>query len=380
MRALLAAGLVVLLAGCSTLESINPFAKPKGPQPAPLPQLSSPRPVRLLWSASVGRADRYVFSPAVVAGALFAAGHDGSVARFDLASGREAWRARAEKRLSAGVGADETTVAVATDEGEVIALDAASGKVRWRARVSSEVLAAPAVGEGLVIVRSIDSRVFAFDETDGKRRWVYQRAAASLMMRAPAGINLQADTAFVGFSGGRLVALALDNGGVRWEASVANPKGATELERMTDVLGTPAVQARQVCAAAYQGRIACFDGVSGRGLWAHDFSTVSGVSTDASYAFSTDDRGVVQAFDLSSGRPVWKQAKLTYRQVTLPEPFGNTVAVGDFEGYVHFLDRDSGAFVARYATGRGAVRADPLSTPEALIVQTANGGLFALGL
>jgi outer membrane protein assembly factor BamB len=56
--------------------------------------------------------------------------------------------------------------------------------------------------------------------------------------------------------------------------------------------------------------------------------------------------------------------------------------VGDFEGYVHFLARDSGAFVARFATGRGAVRAAPaflrLPAGEAVLIQTQNGGLFAL--
>ncbi len=380
VRALLAACCLALLGGCSALDAINPFASPKGPQPAPLPQLSAPREVRVLWSASVGDSDKYVFSPAVAGDAVYAAARDGTVTRFDLASGRQAWRSSAETRLSAGVGADETTVAVASAAGEVVAFDANSGAVRWRARVSSEVLAAPAVGEGLVLVRSIDSRIFAFGESDGKRRWVYQRAAASLMIRTPAGINLQADTAFAGFSGGRLVALALSNGGVRWESPVANPKGATELERMTDVVGEPAVQRREVCAAAYQGRVACFDGTSGRQLWGRDFSTVTGVATDAGNAYSSDDRGAVQAFNLDDGRPAWKQDRLANRQLTQPEPFGNVVAVGDLEGYVHFMARDSGAFVARFATGRGAVRAAPLAVGSTLLVQTRGGGLYALGL
>ena len=40
------------------------------------------------------------------------------------APARERWRARAERQLSGGVGADARTVVVATEEGEVIALDA----------------------------------------------------------------------------------------------------------------------------------------------------------------------------------------------------------------------------------------------------------------
>jgi outer membrane protein assembly factor BamB len=382
MRAALLAVSLVLLGGCSYIDKINPFAKPSGPQPAALVPIPGERPVRVLWSASVGPADRFTFSPAVTRDAVYAAARDGTVVRLDAASGRQVWRASADTKLSAGAGAGEGTVAVATEEGEVVALDAKTGAVRWRARVSSEVLAPPAVGGGLVLVRSVDSRVFAFAEEDGRRRWVYQRAAASLMVRSPAGMTVDADTAYAGFSGGRLAALALSNGGSRWEASVANPKGATELERVTDVVGFPALQGREVCAGAYQGRVACFETSNGRQLWAQELSTTTGVAMDAAYAFAADERGTVHAIERSSGKTVWKQERLTLRQLSQPEPLGDAVAVGDFQGYVHFLARDSGAFVARYATGGSAVRAAPVRLPggQAVVVQTLGGGLYALGL
>jgi outer membrane protein assembly factor BamB len=364
---------LVLVAACAS--------KSAGPKPAELTAVENPQPVRVLWSASVGDAEPYIFSPALVGDAIYAAARDGTVRRLNAASGRELWSAPSQKGLSAGAGAGARTVAVATEEGEVIALEAETGKVRWRARVSSEVIAAPTVGAGLVLVRSIDSRIFAFDEDDGKRRWVYQRAAASLMVRSPSGISLEGDTAFAGFSGGKLAALALSNGGLRWEATVALPKGATELERVTDIVGDPAVQGREVCVAAYQGRVACYETASGRQSWARDMSSLTGVSLDARYAYVSDDRGAVHALDRSNGRSVWKQDKLSLRQLSLPVAAGNAVAVGDFEGYVHFLSRDTGAFIARYAADRGAIRAAPVAfPPSTLLVETQKGGLFALSL
>jgi len=229
-------------------------------------------------------------------------------------------------------------------------------------------------------VRSVDNRIFAFDEEDGKRRWVYQRAPASLVVRSPTGVTVVGDTAFAGFSGGKLAAIALSNGGMRWESTVAVPKGATELERVTDVVGEPVVQGREVCAAAYQGRVACFDMANGRQVWARELSSLTGVKVDARYAFVSDDRGSVHELDRSNGRPVWKQDKLAYRQLSVPAPVGNVVAVGDLEGYVHFLSRDTGAFVARYSSGGGAVRAAPLALASSLLVQTQDGTLVALAL
>jgi outer membrane protein assembly factor BamB len=374
-RRALAALPLAWLAACGSW-----FGSSSGPKPAELPQLANPREVQLLWSASVGGAERYVFSPALAGDAVFAASREGTVARLEAATGKEQWRTRTDVRLSAGVGASSETVAVATEDGEVVALDAQSGKLKWRARVSSEVLAAPAVAGELVIVRSLDSRIFAFGENDGKRQWVYQRAPASLMVRSPSGITVDRDTAYAGFSGGKLVAIALSNGGVRWEATVSLPKGATELERVTDVVGSPALLGREVCVAAYQGRVACYDASSGRQLWARDISSLTGVSLEARYAYLSDERGAVHALDRTNGRPVWKQDRLTLRQLSLPVAAGSAAVVGDFQGYVHFLARDSGAFLARFAAGGAAIRAAPIALPDGVLVQTQDGRLFALAL
>jgi outer membrane protein assembly factor BamB len=363
--------LLAALAACST---------PTGPKPAELPALQESAHVRALWTARTGNADRFVFEPVLAEGAVFTAARDGTVTRLDAASGRTAWRKSAGTPLSGGVGSDGRVVAVANEHGDVIALDAASGERRWSARVSSEVIAAPAVAADLVLVRSLDNRVFAFDAKDGKRRWLYQRAPSSLIIRAPAGIATDGETAFVGFAGGKLTAISLANGGVRWEATVALPKGGTELERVSDVVGDPVVQGREVCAATYQGRVGCYEAATGRQVWARDISSLTGVSLDARYAFVADESGTLQAFDRTNGRSVWKQDKLANRQLSLPQPMGEVIAVGDLEGYVHFVARDTGAFVARYATRGGPVRAAPLPLPGGVLVQTQDGALHALAL
>jgi outer membrane protein assembly factor BamB len=374
VAAIVAAALV--LAGCSALDWLKGTSP--GPKPAPLPALTATKEVRVLWTANVGSADRFIFAPALSGGSVYAASRSGVVARLDAASGAERWRVSVDTQLSSGVGAGARTVAVATEEGEVIALDANTGAVRWRARASSEVLAPPAIGGGIVIVRSVDNRIFGFGEDDGKRRWVYQRAPSTLFVRSPTGLTVLEDLVFAGFSGGKLAAIALANGNVRWEATVALPKGATELERVSDVVGEPVVQGREVCAAAYQGRVGCYEAASGRQIWVREVSSLTGVSLDPRFAFLSDDRGGVHALDRTTGRSVWKQDRLSHRQLSLPRAVGDAVAVGDLEGHVHFMARDSGAFVARYSTSGGPVRAAPQPIAGGILVQTQNGGLFAL--
>lgn len=358
--------------------ALGACASDSGPKPAELQPIANPRPVRVLWISRAGLAEGgYVFAPAAVGGALFAAARDGTVVRLDARSGEERWRVTTERPLSAGVGADSRLVVVATEKGEVYALDAASGALRWRVRVSSEVLAAPALGGGLVLVRSADNRIYAFSAADGKREWIYQRSPASLVVRSPAGMTLQGDTAYVGFAGGKLVALALANGSVRWETTVAVPRGATELERVTDIVGSPAVMGREVCAVAFQGRVACYDVQTGNQAWGRDISSLTGVSLDAGYAYVTDERGAVHALDRSSGRSIWRQDRLANRRVSLPLPVGNEIVVTDFEGIVHFLARDTGAFAARAETDGYSVLTAPVALDTGFVVQTQYGGLFA---
>ena len=368
MRNGLIAG-VVLLAGC--------FGS-SGPKMAELPELPTNIQVRTLWKASVGEAGDAVFFPALAVGSVYAAAQDGTVARFDSASGRELWRTNAGHSLSGGVGSDGALVAVGTIDGEVIALDAGSGQTRWSARVSSEVLAAPVVTGDLVIVRSADSRLFALDAKDGKRRWLYQRSSPALSVRSPAGIVVDRGYLFAGFSGGKLVSLALANGGVRWEATVALPHGTTELERVTDVVGLPVIAEREVCAVAYQGRIGCFDAANGNPLWSREMSSSAGLALDARYAFVSDEKGAVQALDRAGGSSVWKQDRLFLRRLTAPLPLGQQIAVGDVEGSVHFLSRDTGAFIGRVSTDGSPIRAPLVRLENGFLVQTREGDLYAL--
>ena len=378
VRLPLAAIAALLMAGaCSTVEQLNPFSSstPKI-KPTELATIQPTAELKSLWQVAVGSAGEFSFSPAVVGDSVYAAARDGSVARFD--GGRQAWRTAAGQTLSGGVGSDGKLVVVGTPKGEVLAFDAATGRDLWKARVSSEVLAAPAVEDGLVVVRSGDSRIFGFDAVDGKRRWVYQRGTPALSLRSNVGVVMAGRVTLAGFPGGKLLAIANNNGAAVWEVTVALPKGSTELERVADVTSLPVPSGNTVCAAAFQGRVACFDAASGNTLWSRDMSSSAGLDVDSRHVYVTDDKGAVHALDRSSGASIWKQDKLAQRGLTRPLALGSHVAVADFQGVVHLLRREDGAFAARTTTDGSAVRAEPVRFGRGLMVQTVNGGLYAL--
>jgi outer membrane protein assembly factor BamB len=370
---------LAVLGGCSTLQSLNPFASKPAPRnpPAALVDVKPAMNVRSAWTFNVGKAGNALFNPALAGDSVFVAAADGTIARLDAGNGNPLWRINAGVPLTAGVGADAGTVAVGA-AGGVLLVYSADGKQRWKAQASSEILGAPAVSQGMVIVRSIDNRIVAFDADSGVRRWQLQRTAPALALRSAPGIAVDAQSAYVGMPGGRMVALALTNGGPRWEVAVGDPRGATELERIADVSGLPVLVGRVVCAVAYQGRIGCVDASSGTTRWAKEFSSEVGLGADDRNVYGADERGNVNAFTYDAGVSVWRNNTLANRRLTAPVAVGRALAVGDYQGYMHFLSREDGAILARTASDGSQVIGTPVVTGNTVIFQTQAGTVAAL--
>lgn len=371
-----------LLAGCKTVSDTYDgwFGSAPKQKPAELVQFQSQASLRIVWQANVGAAGRGGFYPSAVGNTVYAAGASGQIAGFAANSGASQIRFEAGSPLSGGVGTGVGLILAGTARGEVLAFDL-SGKPVWKTQLTGEVLSPPAAAEGVVVVRTGDGRIYGLNAADGKQRWVYQRALPSLALRSSAGVVVYRGGVFAGFPGGRLVAIALETGNVGWEAVVALPKGATELERVTDVTSSPVVEGTQICAVAFQGRVACFDAIRGETLWARDASSIAGMGLDARNAYVTDDRSAVQALDRGRGASLWKQDKLNGRQASAPLALGRYVIVGDYQGYVHVLSRDDGAFVARIATDGSAIQVPPLALDlSTFLVQTRNGGVFGISI
>jgi outer membrane protein assembly factor BamB len=362
-------GLAVWVGGCSWMPTWLGGTPSRSVEPARLPEFKQALATRVVWRTNVGSGRSLFLRPAVLENAVFAAAADGTVVRLAPDSGQVVWKTDLKSRLSAGVGSDGFTVAVATPRGELIALGA-DGKEIWRTQVGGELLSPPLVGRGLVVVRSSDYRITAFDAASGKRRWNYQRTATPLTLRGLVEL---------GFAGGRLVALNGTNGAVRWDIAVSEPRGATEVERIADVVGAPWVSGGEVCAASYQGRVACFNTANGSLRWASELSASSGPGGDDQRVYVVDAKSNVVALRRAAGANAWRQDKLLHRDLSAPLALRRAVVVGDFEGYVHFLAPEDGAVIARERLD-GAVVGAPRASGSGAIVQTQNGAVALLGI
>lgn len=346
--------------------------------PEPLAELKETASTKLLWQAKIGESEDYEFTPVIEAGYAYAASAEGEIVKLDVTNGAQAWRVKSGEKISGGVGTGGSLVLVGTQTGAVYAYDIA-GKLQWKSKLSSEVLSAPKYFDGTVIVRTGDSRIYGINANDGSRKWVYDRSSPSLTLRSSAGLVVDSGAVYAGFAGGKLVAIRADNGKVLWEASVAQPKGVTEIERIADITSLPVVDGPLVYAVAYQGRIAAVDRLTGRVVWNRDISSLTGLSVEDGRIFVSHAFGSVYALDYTTGKSFWRQAALKNRRLSVPVPMGSLVAVGDVEGYVHFLSREDGGLASRIKTGESPVMPQmALINSTTVMAQTRDGGLYAI--
>ena len=379
MKRLCLAGLLMVaasLAGCSTIKGW--FSSSETRSPAKLTDIKESAKIEVLWRYSVGNTSADALQPAVTKDAVYAANNKGELYRLDRASGKEVWHVKSGFPVSGGVGAGEGLVLVSSDQGDVAAFDE-NGKQLWAVKVSSEVLSAPQVSNGVVVVRTGDGRIAGLRAANGTRQWLFERSTPSLIVRSRAGVLIDGGTVYAGFAGGKLAAIRVTDGVVVWEAAVSQPRGNTELERISDITSEPVVGNGIVCAVAFQGNTACFDIAQGNLMWSREISSDKGMTQAGRTIYLTDADGDVSALDKSTGSSLWKNESLTLRRVTAPGIAGAYAVVGDFEGYLHALSRDDGAFTAR-ARLDSAIEVAPISVDGTLYVQTVGGSVYAVSV
>ena len=306
-----------LLPGCSWIQSWGEDDDINAP--AKLVEFSPTLETGRIWSAKVGDGqDRrgMQLRPAYSSGTIYAGGHKGRLLAVASETGSKRWEVKTDLPFSGGPGLGESRVLMGTQDGRLLVFSTTDGSLLWSATVSSEVLAAPAEQDGIVVVRCIDGRVFAFNADTGERLWIYDHAVPLLTLRGNAPPLIRAGAVFVGYDGGEVVALRLEDGTPAWEQAVVSPEGRTELERLSDIDGQMVLVASDLLVSSYKNRLASLAADSGRLLWFKDISSASGVVVDRTKLAIADRDGELWMLDRRNGSTMWKQDQRARRGLT----------------------------------------------------------------
>ena len=380
-RWLLAATLVMSLSACSTIKGWFEFDDDDDPKkPAELQAIDQTIKIKKLWSHGIGNGQGdgfYKIQPAIAGSSIYIAAADGTVEAFDKQTGKSLWDTELERPLSGGVGVYGDALLLGSSDGFVLKLDANSGEVQWSTRLSGEVMSVPGSDGRMVLAHTLDGKLQGLDFATGEVALTYDSNVPVLTLRGSCSPLLNGNTAYVGFASGRVLAFDIANGGIIWEARVAIPQGRSEIERVVDIDGTMTLLGNELFVASYQGRIMAIDVTDGRKLWQNNVSSFSGVSQGFGNVYVADEDGTVTAYQRSGQGERWQQTALAYRGLSRPTPVSSYLAVGDKEGYVHFMSQVDGEIVGRIEADDEGIRADMVSEDNILYVYGNSGDLIA---
>ncbi len=372
-----------LALGAAALLLVSACDKDKDAEPpallVPFPQTL---PVARLWGDKLPGGKKQMvlrlgLGPAIDEGLVFAATHQGEVVGVSLETGRNVWVKKTKLPLSAGPAAAFGMVVLGTSKGTVLAFDAKSGHERWRVNLNSELLSTPAIGEKVVVVRSVDGRLRGLAADSGKELWSAEQQVPRLSLRGTGIPVIAKDVAVCGFDNGKVMAVSLTTGDTVWDSAIAAPHGRTELERLIDIDSAVRVVGQDVFVASFQGRTAMLALDSGQIWWAHDMSSYRGLAVDEENLYVTQADGEVVAMRQRDGSEVWRNKKLRMRGLTVPSLTRTALVVGDFQGYLHWLDKTTGNLVARQLVIKKQRISNPFAVTDDTVVVLTDGGVLA---
>ncbi|MGH6691156.1 MAG: outer membrane protein assembly factor BamB [Gammaproteobacteria bacterium] len=376
-RALVTLALAASLLACDS-ENVKP------PEPAELEKVAAPafKP-REVWSTDTGAGggpEPRGFRIAHAGDVLYTADHEGRVSAISAKDGKKLWRQSLKLNVGGGPGVAGGRLGVGTLDGELIALERQDGKLAWRAPVAGELLSPPTGTGEVLVAHSLSGRIYGFGTGSGQRLWSFDRNVPTLTLRGNAGPLIAGDRVLTGLDSGKLIAADIQNGQVLWETAVSLPAGRTELERLVDIDTEPALTSDTAYVASYGSNLGAVDLVSGDLRWRQPIASSAGLTTDGQRVYVSDVDGRVLALAAATGSTLWKQAGLMHRAPSRPVVHGGYVAVGDLEGYVHWLSASDGKIVARARPVGAAIITPPVVIGTRLFVLDADGQLSALDI
>lgn len=366
---LLATSSALLLSACSSSSL---------PKPTPLTAITNTTQVKSLWSTDtgVGADDMHLsLQPAIDGNLIYTTDIKGRISAIDSTTGRTAWATRyKDMAFTSNVATDQSAIYLGTNQGSIAKFSKADGQLIWTAKVPSTVIAAPTASGNNIYVKTINEELSVFSSDSAKLKWTDQQSLPSLVLRDSSSPVVNNNHVLIGYANGKLINYNSTSGQALWNKQLTVSQGKTDVERMVDIDTTPVIKNGIIYAANYQGSLVALDGGNETQLWQSKVSTYNNIALDDNNIYLTDNDGNVRAYSQTTGRELWKQDQLKYRELSAPVVIGDNVITADKEGYIHFLSSSDGHFIARVKSSSDGISADPMVTNQNVLVIFSNDG------
>jgi len=269
-------------------------------------------------------------------------------------------------------------------DGTLLAADAQTGVEKWRYQSRGPIEQPPVAAGDLIVFANEADQVAAVDAVTGKFKWQYKaETPEEYTLRGHAGVTVDGDLIFTGFSNGSLVALRKETGTVAWSTSLK-----AEAERFMDVDATPVVIGDQLYASSSSGGVYALDKTTGLIRWRVPFwdaglpsstGNVGGIATDGKTLYvSVADLGTY-AIDLA-GNVVWRVGAKDGGEPAQPVVWNELLLYSLARDGMFVADRRTGEVIEYFDPGSGISSPPTVTGDGRLFVMSNRGILYAFDL
>jgi len=304
--------------------------------------------LRSVWSTDLGGEVNYPASVAQANGRMATATSSGTVSVLNVVNGAVVWKIKIKGVVTAGVGFDGERVAVMTDNNDLVVMQ--EGKVIWQHNLGAQSFTAPLVAGLRVFALLADRSVVAFDGMSGQKLWTQQKTGDALVVKQDGVLAAFNNTLLAGF-GGKLAGLDSLTGKILWEATLANPRGINDLERLVDLVGPLARVRDVVCARAFQAQVGCVDASVGKIIWTRPSFGEEGISAQGNQLVTIESNGEILSWSVNNGERLWDRSAFKGHHLTAPLVSDKGIFIGDSVGWVYLLSKDDGSVLNRMPIG-----------------------------
>lgn len=355
---------------------------------APSPTINTPFPLSQSWRNDLsGNTKIYsLLSPDSYLNVVYAASRKGEIKAIDLTTGKTIWEVDVSNSslfssqsalLSGGVTVDEKNVYVGSERAIVYILDKYTGTLLWQKDVKGEVLAKPIVFNDSLIVATSNGYLHSLDRNTGNEIWQVSSEVPTLTLRGQSTPALAYGAIVIGDNSGHVNAYYAKDGELIWQQRISQPKGSTEIAKLSDVDSSPIIEQGLVYAVGYNGNIVSLDLSNGQIVWKKPIGSYHNIVLNQNHLFAVDQDDNIYALNKNDGAVVWKQSDLLHRQLTDPVIYHDSIVVGDYEGYLYLIDINTGNITAKTEVSSSGLLAKPLVIDDEIIIQSKNGDVYA---
>lgn len=346
-----------------------------------------------LWSHNTGGVGSYYsqLSPTADLAYLYMASRNGDVYAYDKLTGERIWHVdlddqeendtKRSARLSGGISAYAGICAIGSENGYIYVLNSKDGSLKWKYYVGSEIVSKVAFSKSGDKLFVLDSRgaLSCFDASSGNLIYVTGETNTSLRLRSQANpVTIGDDFVIVALANGKINIYLQTDGTLVNEIIASRAVGANALQRISDISATPFISGSNLYILSYKDGLISYDFTSDTVSSRLGYSGSNDLAYDENIIVVVDEKSHIYAISRHDNQELWSNTSLTYRNVSAACIYGNYVVVGDYEGYVYFLDINTGHIVSKLEIDNSAIYTAPLVDGNILYIASADGDLSAL--